>query len=111
MNVCRGNRNTCYGFCKLLESNLNYRFELTQQGKEAVRQWLYEATLTRKDLLDNYETVEHTTLPTCDDICTELNNCEINDGLYETCWGITDDSDLWLSLECGKDFQPIKIDE
>lgn len=83
---------------------------LTQEGKSKIANFISECQALRKELLDaSKDTSYETTIPTEEDILSDINDAYIDgDEGYYGCWGVTDKYDLTLSLEYGEDFIDIR---
>lgn len=82
-------------------------FTLTVIGIKRVKCFISECRALKKEILDAHkDTCEDTTLPTIDDILSDINYGVgvYEDGQYYNSWGVTDNYDLWISLEKGIDF-------
>ena len=78
---------------------------LTKNGEESLRLQLAELKAKRKELLAaGLDTAIDTPIPTIEDIRSEINEFENENGDYFNAWHVTDNYDLWISLRRGKDF-------
>lgn len=86
-------------------------YVLTKEGKERVRGYIRELRAKRKELLDaGKDTAEETTIPTEEDILSDISFMDINwndpDGpCYYNGWGVTDnhEADYPILLKLGRD--------
>lgn len=79
--------------------------KLTKTGEENLRFQLAELKAKRKELLNaGLDTAIDTPLPTIEDIRSEINEFEDEDGDYVNAWGVTENYDIPISLHRGKDF-------
>lgn len=84
-------------------------YELTEAGLQKVNIFIAECQAKRKEILDaGKDTADDTTLPTVEDIISDLSFMELDpeNNDYYNAWGVTDnyDSDDALHLEFIKDF-------
>ena len=83
------------------------KFTLTVRGIEEVKCFISECRALKKEILDAHkDTCENTTLPTIDDILSDINygvGVDEDDQYYNS-WGVTDNYDLCIGLEKGIDF-------
>ena len=82
---------------------------LTESGKFEAECFIRECEAKRKEILDaDRDTADETTLPTVEDIVSDLNYGDYvdEDGEYYNAWGVTDnyESDSALHLSIGIDF-------
>lgn len=98
-------------FCPFLEKNVGYKLALTLEGKETFAHWLELAKVKRVEAIKAGEICNATELPSEADIESDLNNWPTTNCDYSSNWNITEKSVLTLSLKCGKDFKPVKIEE
>ena len=67
---------------------------LTQKGKEVVSQYIREAEVRRKDILDmGIDTADETDLPDEESILQDIEFFEDEDNEYYNSWGVTDNYD------------------
>lgn len=84
-------------------------FILTETGRRKVADFILECTAKKKEILDaDLDTADETSLPTEEDIVSDLN-CGIGvdeEEDYYNSWGVTDhyDSDSAISLSINEDF-------
>lgn len=79
--------------------------KLTKTGEESLRLQLAELKAKRKEILDaGLDMAIDTPIPTIEDIRSEINEFEDEDGDYFNAWGITENYDIPISLHRGKDF-------
>lgn len=79
--------------------------KLTKTGEENLRFQLAELKAKRKELLAaGLDTAIDTPLPTIEDIRSEINEFEDEDGDYFNAWGVTENYDIPISLHRGTDF-------
>lgn len=84
-------------------------FILTETGRRKVADFILECTAKKKEILDaDLDTADETSLPTEEDIVSDLN-CGIGvdeERDYYNSWGVTDhyDSDSAISLSINEDF-------
>lgn len=80
--------------------------KLTKKGKENLLFQLAELKAKRKEILDaGLDTASDTPIPTIEDICSEIEEFEDEDGDYYNGWGVTDNYDLIISLHRGTDYE------
>lgn len=80
--------------------------KLTKKGKENLLFQLAELKAKRKEILDaGLDTTIDTPIPTIEDICSEIEEFEDEDGDYYNGWGVTDNYDLIISLHRGTDYE------
>ena len=83
-------------------------YKLTKEGLRKVNTYIKELEAKRKEILDaGKDTAEDTTIPTADDILSEIDYFIDEDGEYCNCWGVTDhyDADGPLCLRFVEDFE------
>ena len=90
-------------------SQVKDKYVLTERGICVIENFIAECKAKRKEILDaGIDTADLTSLPTAEDILSDLNDgIGIDeDGDYYNCWGVTDNynSDNPLCLEVGIDF-------
>lgn len=79
--------------------------KLTKTGEEHLRFQLAELKAKRKEILDaGLDTAIDTPIPTIEDIRSDINEFEDEDGDYFNAWGVTENYDIPISLHRGKDF-------
>ncbi len=79
---------------------------LTARGKRKIEDYIRELQAKRKEILDaGKDTADGTTIPTIEDIMSEIPVFEEN-GQYLNAWGVTDNynADRALSLVRGRDY-------
>ena len=82
-------------------------YVFTEEGQSKVDHFIAKCAAKRKEVLDaGLDTADETNLPTIEDILSDVNyGVGVDaDGDYYNCWGVTDETDLFLSLQCGTDF-------
>lgn len=82
-------------------------YKLTEQGIEKCKKFIAECNAKRKEILDaKKDTANDTTIPTIEDIESEIQDFLDEDGEYYNCWGVTDnyDSDFPICLTLRVDF-------
>lgn len=80
--------------------------KLTKKGKENLLFQLAELKAKRKEILDaGLDTAIDTPILTIEDICSEIEEFEDEDGDYYNGWGVTDNYDLIISLHRGTDYE------
>lgn len=88
-------------------------FKLTEYGKKAVADYIRELEAKRKEILDaGKDTADNTTLPTEEDIISDVNCLGLDDnGEYYNGWAVTDnyDADYPILLKLGRDLKEVKI--
>lgn len=89
------------------------KFILTDYGKRVVKDYITELAAKRKEILDaRKDTADETTLPTEEDIISDVNYLGLDDnGEYYNGWAVTDnyDADYPILLKLGKDLKEVKI--
>ena len=81
-------------------------YRLTDEGRKEVRRFIKECEAFRKELLDaGKDTADNTDLPTEEGILEDIEEWIDEDGAYYNAWGVTDNYDLTISLQKGKDFE------
>lgn len=88
---------------------MEYKYILTELGKQKVANYISECAAKRKEILDaRIDTIEETNLPTEEDIVSDLNNGVGIDeeGDYFNNFGVTDNysSDYPIGLSINEDF-------
>lgn len=79
--------------------------KLTKDGEESLRFQLAKLKAKREKILDTgWDTAIDTTIPTIEDIRSDIREFEDEDGDYFNAWGVTDNYDEMISLHRGKDF-------
>ena len=83
-----------------------HEFELTEEGKREVQSFITECKTKRNEVLDNAgDTIKHTTIPTQKEILNDLNSQEdVDECVYDACWGVTDNYGMKIFLEYGIHF-------
>lgn len=83
-------------------------YKLTEKGVEVCKKFIAECYAQRKEILDaGKDTAEETSIPTIEDIESDLNAFGFDIyGDYYNCWGVTDayNSDNPIMLTLGSDF-------
>lgn len=79
---------------------------ITEKGYEHINAFVEECRQKRKEVLDaKKDTANDTNLPTYEDILADISFTGVDsDGCYTNGWGVTDNTDLCISLELGLDF-------
>lgn len=88
-------------------------YKLTKQGIKKCERFIIECNIKRKDILDaKIDTADNTTLPTIEDIESDIGAFIDEDGEYYNNWGVTDnyDSDFPICLILGVDFKVAKYE-
>lgn len=79
--------------------------QLTENGKIKINIFIAELKAKRKEVLDaGKDTADETNLPDENDILSDIEWSEDENGDYCSCWGCTDNTDLTISLTAGEDF-------
>lgn len=79
--------------------------QLTENGKIKINIFIAELKAKRKEVLDaGKDTADETNLPDENDILSDIEWSENENGYYCSCWGCTDNTDLTISLTAGEDF-------
>lgn len=92
-----------------IQNDMPVEYVLTETGLDNVQQYIKELMAKRKEILDaGKDTIEETTLPTEDDILSDVNDLGVDeDGEYYNGWAVTDnyDADYPLLLKIGRDLR------
>lgn len=86
-------------------------YKLTEQGIKECKRFITECNAKRKEILDaKIDTADDTTIPTIEDIESDIESFIDEDGEYYNCWGVTDnyDSDFPICLILGTDFVEVQ---
>lgn len=91
----------------------NISYILTRTGTRKAGAFIGECMALRKELLDAHkDTADETTLPTIEDILSDLNDSFIRrEGTYCNGWGVTDNRSLPIELAYGEDFMEARTYE
>ena len=80
-------------------------YRLTTEGKERVARYLNECEAFRKEILDGgKDTADDTNIPTEAEILEDIEYWDDEDGIYNDCWGVTDNYSLPIELIFGRDY-------
>jgi hypothetical protein len=85
-------------------------YKLTEQGIKRCKDFIAYCEKRRKEILDNNEdTAEETTIPSVEDIESDISSWGVDDdGDYFNGWGVTDHNNALIALELGVDFVEVE---